>query len=273
MSDEVSRGKVDAGGVPLAGSQSIDPAAELPRILDFMREKMEGAGKSRLVVGLSGGLDSAVSAYLAVRALGSESLTAFLMPYRTTDPRSGEDAMLVVSELGISIETIDITPMVDAYFERFPDADRKRRGNYMARTRMAVLYDQSAALDALVLGTGNRTEALLGYTTLWGDMACAFTPLGGLYKTQVRQLAAHLGVPARIREKPPSADLWQGQTDEGEMGLTYEEVDRLLHGLVDLGSSDAELESEGFAPSFINKVRSMMEASSFKRCMPPSCNL
>jgi len=273
MNNETSWGKVDAGGVPLAGSPSIDPAAELPHILDFIRERMQEAGKSRLVVGLSGGLDSAVSAYLAVRALGSDSLTAFLMPYKTTDPRSSEDAELVVSELGIAHETIDISPMVDAYFERFPDADRKRRGNFMARTRMAILYDQSAALDALVLGTGNRTEALLGYTTLWGDMACAFTPLGGLYKTQVRQLATHLGVPARIIEKPPSADLWQGQTDEGEMGVTYEEVDRLLHNLLDLGMSDAALGSEGISTAFIVKVRSMIDASSFKRCMPPCCNL
>jgi len=270
---EVSWGKVIAGGASLAGIPSIDSAAVQLRLLDFIRDKMHGAGKSHLVVGLSGGLDSAVSAYLAVRALGSESLTAFLMPYKTTDPRSGEDAGLVASELGIAHETMDITPMVDAYFERFPNADRKRRGNYMARTRMAVLYDQSAVLDALVLGTGNRTEALLGYTTLWGDMACAFTPLGSLYKTQVRQLAAHLGVPARIIDKPPSADLWRGQTDEGEMGLTYEEVDRLLYNLLDLGLSDAELESEGFSPAFIHKVQSMIDASSFKRCMPPSCNL
>jgi NAD+ synthase len=257
----------------LSGILSIDPEATLARILDFIRERMEGAAKSSLVVGLSGGLDSATSAYLAVRALGNESLTAFLMPYKTTHPQSTEDALLVASELGISRELIDITPMVDAYFERYPEADRKRRGNFMARTRMAVLYDQSAARDALVLGTGNRTEALLGYTTLWGDMACAFTPLGDLYKTQVRQLATYLGVPDRILAKPPSADLWQGQTDEGEMGLTYEETDRLLHKLFDLDLSDDELEREGFSRAFIAKVRGMIAASSFKRRMPPSCEL
>ncbi len=257
----------------MAGGPSIEPESTLPRITAFIRDRMEEAEKSRLVVGLSGGLDSAVSSYLAVRALGSESLTAFLMPYQTTAPQSTEDARLVTSELGIAHAIIDITPLVDAYFERFPDADRKRRGNFMARTRMAVLYDQSAALDALVLGTGNRTEALLGYTTLWGDMACAFTPLGDLYKTQVRQLAEYLGVPERIIAKPPSADLWQGQTDEGEMGITYEEADRLLYNLVDLGLSDEDLEREGFSPAFIHKIRDMMESSSFKRCMPPSCNL
>jgi len=257
----------------VAGGPTLDPEEVLPRILDFIRGRMEEAGRSRLVVGLSGGLDSVTSACLAVRALGSENLTAFLMPYRTTSPQSADDALLAATELGIAHETIDITPMVDAYFERFPEADHKRRGNFMARTRMAVLYDQSAALDALVLGTGNRTESLLGYTTLWGDMACAFTPLGDLYKTQVRQLAVHLGVPPRIIEKPPTADLWQGQTDEGEMGLTYGEVDRLLYNMFELGMGDDGLEAEGFSRAFILKVRGIIESSSFKRCMPPFCEL
>lgn len=257
----------------MAGGPTLDPEEVLPRILDFIRGRMEEAGRSRLVVGLSGGLDSVTSACLAVRALGSENLTAFLMPYKTTSPQSTDDALLAATELGIAHETIDITPMVDAYFERFPEADHKRRGNFMARTRMAVLYDQSAALDALVLGTGNRTESLLGYTTLWGDMACAFTPLGDLYKTQVRQLAVHLGVPPRIIEKPPTADLWQGQTDEGEMGLTYGEVDRLLYNMFELGMGDDGLEAEGFSRAFILKVRGIIESSSFKRCMPPFCEL
>jgi NAD+ synthase len=257
----------------MADFPALQSEQVLPRILGFIRERTAAAGKSRLVVGLSGGLDSAVSAYLAVRALGKENLTAFLLPYKTTSPDSSEDALLVASELDIAHEVIEITPIVDAYFELLPDADRKRRGNFMARVRMAVLYDQSAAQDALVLGTGNRTEALLGYTTLWGDMACAFTPLGDLYKTQVRQLAAFLGVPERIIAKPPSADLWQGQTDEEELGLTYDEVDRLLYHLLDLGLDDAEMEGEGLAPSFIRKVRGMIAASSFKRSMPSSCDL
>jgi NAD+ synthase len=250
---------------------ALDLDEVLPRLLDFIRERTAAAGKSGLVVGLSGGLDSATSAYLATLALGKERLTAFLMPYKETSPDSTSDALLAASGLRIAHEEIDITPMVDSYFDRYPDADRKRRGNYMARTRMAVIYDRSAALDALVLGTGNRTEALLGYTTLWGDMACAFTPLGGLYKTQVRQLAVHLGVPERIICKPPSADLWRGQTDEGELGLTYDEVDRLIYNMLDLGLSDTELEAEGFGLSFINKVRGMIEASAFKRCMPSHC--
>ncbi len=250
---------------------AIDAEKALVHILAFIRERMEEAGKARLVVGLSGGLDSAVSACLAVRALGSDALTAFLMPYRTSDPQNTKDALLMASELGIAHKIIDITPVVDAYFNRLAGADLKRKGNFMARTRMAVLFDQSAARDALVLGTSNRSESLLGYTTLWGDMACAFNPLGGLYKTQVRELAAHLGVPARIIAKPPSGDLWEGQTDEGEMGLTYDEADRLLYGLLDLGLSEAELEGEGFDPAFIRKVRGMVEASSFKRRLPPIC--
>lgn len=251
----------------------LEAQKALPRLLNFIRERTAAAGKTRLVVGLSGGIDSAVSAYLGVRALGRENLTAFLLPYRTTRPESLEDAELVARELGVEHRRIDITPMVDAYFQLFPDADPKRRGNFMARCRMAVLYDQSAALDALVLGTGNRTEALLGYTTLWGDMACAFTPLGGLYKTQVRQLAAFLGVPARIIDKTPTADLWEGQTDEGEMGITYEEADLILYQLYDLGYPEERVVREGFDPQAVRKVKSMVEASTFKRRMPPYCEL
>ncbi|MDI6874322.1 MAG: NAD+ synthase [Actinomycetota bacterium] len=251
----------------------LDAQKALPRLLNFIRERTAAAGKTRLVIGLSGGIDSAVSAYLGVRALGRENLTAFLLPYRTTRPESLEDALLVVEELGIEHRRIDITPMVDAYFQFFPEADPKRRGNFMARCRMAVLYDQSAALDALVLGTGNRTEALLGYTTLWGDMACAFTPLGGLYKTQVRQLAAFLGVPARIIDKVPTADLWEGQTDEGEMGISYAEADLILYHLYDLGYPEERVVREGFDPRVVRKVKSMVEASTFKRRMPPYCEL
>lgn len=247
----------------------IDPEAVLPGILDFIRERLEASRRSRLVLGLSGGLDSATSAYLGARAVGAENLWAYLMPYTTTSRDSIDDAILVAGELGLEYELVDITPMVDTYFNKYPDADRKRRGNYMARTRMAVLYDQSEARHALVLGASNRTEALLGYSTLWGDMACAFNPLGGLYKTQVRKLAAHLGVPGRIIDKPPSADLWQGQTDEEEMGLTYDEVDRLLYAMVDLGKQGEELEAEGFDRALIVKVLHMMDSSSFKRRMPP----
>lgn len=239
------------------------------RICSFIRNQLGYAGKSRLVLGLSGGLDSATSAFLGVRALGKEHVFPFILPYRTSSQESLEDARLVCRELGLEPYTLEITPMVDAYFSRFPEADRKRRGNFMARMRMAVLYDQSEALDALVMGTGNRTESLLGYTTLWGDMACAFTPLGGLYKTQVRHLAEHLGVPSRIIEKPPTADLWEGQTDEGEMGITYREADAILYRLVDLNKGAEEVIEEGFSRESVQKVLDMMERSSFKRSMPP----
>jgi NAD+ synthase len=247
---------------------TIDPKEILPQLLDFIRKRTAASGRHRLVIGLSGGLDSTTSAYLGVRALGRENLVGYIMPYATSSAESTKDAVLVAGELGIEHGTVDITPMVDAYFRSFPDAGKVRKGNFMARMRMAILYDRSEVQDALVLGTGNRTEALLGYTTLWGDMACAFTPLGSLYKTQVRQLAAHLGVPQKIIEKPPSADLWTGQTDEGEMGLTYEEVDKLLYHMFDLEYDNRALKKAGFDPTFIKRVRSMVAANAFKRQMP-----
>jgi len=249
---------------------SIDPQAILAVLIAFIKDMTTAAGRSRLVVGLSGGLDSATASYLAVLALGKENLDAFLMPYKTSSVASLEDGLLVTRELGVHHEVIEITPVVDSYLERYPGAGQKRIGNFCVRTRMAILYDQSEVHDALVMGTGNLTESLFGYTTLWGDMACAFRPLGDLYKTQVRQLARHIGVPERIIEKQPSADLWAGQTDEGEMGLTYDEADKLLHGMIDLGLSDRELEGEGFGPDLIARVKRMVDAAAFKRCMPPS---
>ena len=239
------------------------------RICSFIREQMEKSGRNRLVIGVSGGLDSSTSAYLGVKALGRDHLVPFILPYRTSSQENLEDAHLVCRELGLEPRTVEITPMVDAYFSRFPGADRRRRGNFMARMRMAVLYDQSEALEALVMGTGNRTEALLGYTTLWGDMACAFTPLGGLYKTQVRQLARHLGVPARIIDKPPTADLWEGQTDEGEMGVTYRDADAILYRLVDLQMGVEQVVGEGFPQELVERIRTMVERSAYKRSMPP----
>jgi len=164
---------------------------------------------------------------------------------------------------------VEITDMADAYFAKFPDISRIRKGNVMARQRMIVLFDSSAALNALVLGTGNKTEALLGYTTLWGDMACAFNPLGDLYKTQERQLARYLGISQRIIDKPPTADLWQGQTDEGELGFTYAEVDKLLYYMVDKEYSFDELEALGFKGDFIKTVQERIKRNKFKRIMPP----
>jgi len=234
----------------------------------FIRDETETAGVARVVVGISGGVDSAVAGALAARALGCGNVVGVAMPYETSPPESSRDAELVIAELGIESLTVDITAMVNGYLDTVPEADRIRRGNVMARARMTVLYDQSAAYAALVLGTGNKTEHLLGYTTLWGDMACAINPLGDLYKTQVWQLADALGIPDRIINKPPTADLWAGQTDEAELGFSYRDADRLLYHLIDRQSSVEKLAQMGFDPGFINTVRDRIEATAYKRRMP-----
>ncbi len=239
------------------------------KLEDFIRHEFRGAGFDRGVLALSGGIDSSTTAYLAQRALGSENVWAINMPYRTSNPESANDAQLVARELGVNLMTIEITEMVDAYFKRYPDADILRRGNRMARERMAVLYDQSAALQALVLGSGNKTERLLGYCTLHGDTACALAPLGDLYKTQVRKLAQFLGVPERIIQKTPTADLWPGQSDEAELGFTYDEVDKLLYFMIEKRYTFAELGELGFAEAFIKQVAQKIRQSRYKRCLPP----
>jgi len=252
---------------------AIDTANVAEFLCNFLRSEAEKTGKRRLIIGLSGGVDSATSAFLAERALGKESVIAVLMPHRTSSPSSLDDARRVTEMLRIGSVLVDISPMVDSYFDRFPDADRVRRGNAMARARMMVLYDQSAVYGALVLGTGNKTEYLLGYTTLWGDMACAINPLGDLYKTQVRQLARALGVPESIIEKPPSADLWRGQTDEGELGFAYVDVDRLLYYMIDKRYADHKLREMGFNIDFIERVRKRIHGTEFKRAMPQIAKL
>jgi NAD+ synthase len=234
----------------------------------FLLDETRNAGFARGVVGLSGGVDSAVTAFLAVGALGKENVRALLMPYRTSSRESLSDAQLVLDALAIPSETVDITPMVDPCLGAMRVDDRLRAGNVMARQRMIILYDVSAREKGLVLGTSNKTEFLLGYGTLFGDMASAINPLGDLYKTQVWQLAAALGVPDRIVGKKPTADLWSGQTDEGELGFSYAEVDRLLYAMIDERRSDEELGAMGFDARFVRTVQTMVQKSQFKRRPP-----
>jgi NAD+ synthase len=234
----------------------------------FLLDETRNAGFSRGVVGLSGGVDSAVTAYLAVGALGRENVRAVLMPYKTSSRESLADAKLVLDALGMPSETVDITPMVDPCLAALRVDDRLRAGNIMARQRMILLYDISARERGLVLGTSNKTEFMLGYGTLFGDMASAINPLGDLYKTQVWQLAAALGVPAGIVEKKPTADLWSGQTDEGELGFSYGDVDRLLFAMIDERRSEQELGEMGFDGRFVRTVQTMVRRSQFKRRPP-----
>lgn len=234
----------------------------------FLLEETRRTGRRGLVVGLSGGVDSAVAAALAVRALGSGNVHGLLMPYKSSSPSSLKDGMAVAKKLGISTEVIDITPMIEAFFREVAGAGRLRRGNRMARERMAILYDRSESRGALVLGTSNKTELLLGYGTLFGDMSSALNPLGDLYKTQVRQLAAYLKIPGSVRNKPPSADLWEGQSDEDEIGASYPVIDSILHLLVDERLTCEEVIAAGFDGKFVRKLWKSVAASQFKRRPP-----
>jgi NAD+ synthase len=239
----------------------------------FIHTEITRTGYTRGVIGLSGGIDSALSLYLAVEALGAENVLAVRMPYRTSSAESLEHAQWMIDALGVPSLTVPITDMVDPLFERFPDAGQVRRGNAMARARMIVLYDQSEAFRGLVIGTGNKTEILLGYTTLFGDSANALNPIGDLYKTQVRQLSRALGVPDAVVDKAPTADLWEGQTDEGELGFTYEAADQLLYLLVDQRYSPEDCVAAGFEARFVEEVVRRIRRNHFKRVLPPIAKL
>jgi NAD+ synthase len=247
---------------------SIDSDVVRDILVGFIRNEVRKVGFERVVVGLSGGVDSALSAALACVALGPENVLPILMPYRTSSSASEADARLVCERLGMTPRLTDISPQVDAYFERFPDADRGRRGNKMARERMTILYDMSWANHALVIGTSNKTELLLGYGTLFGDMASALNPLGDLYKTQVFALARSVDLPQQVISKPPSADLWEGQSDEEELGFAYDRVDSLLYYLVDERRTRAELRALGFDDDFVEHVARRVMGSQYKRRPP-----
>jgi len=252
---------------------AIDTDVARQVIGQFIRGQLRQAGFERAVLGLSGGIDSALVAYLVADAIGADRLLCVLMPYRTSSDASRTDALTVVERLGSTSELVDISPMVDGYFATDPDAAPLRRGNFMARQRMAVLYDHSVTWGGLVVGTGNKTESLIGYTTLFGDSACAFNPVGDLYKSQVRQLAAAIGVPDEVIRKAPSADLWPGQTDETEADFSYPVLDRLLFWRVDKRRSDEEMTELGFDPALVARVDRLIATSEFKRQVPPIAKL
>jgi NAD+ synthase len=237
-------------------------------LVDFIRNELGKAGFKRAVLGLSGGLDSALSCYLTAAALGPENVLALRLPYTTSSEESLTHAQMVIDDLGIESETVEITPIVDPLFEQSPDISDHRKGNVMARARMMVIFDRSAAWNGLVIGTSNKTELLLGYGTIFGDLASAVNPIGDLYKTQVRQLSRALNIPGVIIDKPPSADLIPGQTDEDDFGFTYDDVDPLLYLLVDERYLPREAVEAGFPAPFVRTVIRMIRTSQFKRTTP-----
>ena len=253
---------------PVFAPLVINPELVKRILIGFIRNEVRKVGFERLVLGLSGGVDSSLVASLAAEALGPPNVLAVIMPYKTSDPKSRSDALQVVQQLGIHRLEIDISPQIDAYFERFPDADQKRRGNKMARERMTILYDHSFAWRALVIGTSNKTELLLGYGTIYGDMASAINPIGDLYKTQVWQLADAIGVPTAIVQKAPSADLWAGQSDETELGFQYRMIDQLLYYLVDHRYRVEELKRLGFEQAFVEDIIRRVRDNQYKRRLP-----
>ena len=252
---------------------SINPDLARKILTGFIKSEINRVGFTRAVVGLSGGIDSALSCVLAAEALGPENVLAVRMPYKSSSPESLEHAQMVIEQFGVQSKTVEITGMADALISHDPDISKTRKGNIMARARMIVLYDQSEAFKGLVVGTGNKTEILLGYSTLWGDSASALNPIGDLYKAQVRQLARALGIPSVIVEKPPSADLWVGQTDENELGFTYDDVDKLLYLLVDHRYSPEECIEVGFDQTFVETVVTRIRRNQFKRMLPPIAKL
>ena len=276
----------DAAGRPLfelPDELAIDTDIARRVISGFIQGQLRQAGFERCVLALSGGIDSALVAYLVAEAIGPDKLLCVMLPYRTSSPASRGDAETVVADLGCASDLVDITPMVDGYFghdgvpgaggEAVRAASAVRRGNFMARMRMSVIYDRSVTFAGLVVGTGNKTESLIGYTTLFGDSACAFNPIGDLYKSQVRQVAAAIGVPHQVIAKAPSADLWPDQTDEGEGAFSYPVLDRVLYWRIDRRRGTDELVAMGFDRALVERVERLVATSEFKRQVPPVAKL
>ena len=237
-------------------------------LVKFLRENFKKAGFSKAVLGLSGGIDSALVAYLLRDALGKENVLAIMMPYKSSNPDSLNHAKLVIEDLGINSKTIEITDMIDAYFKNEEEATSLRMGNKMARERMSILFDYSSKENALVVGTSNKTEIYLGYSTQFGDSACALNPIGDLYKTNIWDLSRYLKIPNELIEKKPSADLWEGQTDEQEMGLTYKEADQVLYRMLEENKTVKEILAEGFSKDLVDNILKRMNRSEYKRRMP-----
>ena len=237
-------------------------------LVEFLRESFKKAGFSKAVLGLSGGIDSALVAYLLRDALGKENVLAIMMPYKSSNPDSLNHAKLVVEDLKINAKTIEITNMIDAYFKNEKDASSLRMGNKMARERMSILFDYSSKENALVVGTSNKTEIYLGYSTQFGDSACALNPIGDLYKTNIWDLSRYLKIPNELIEKKPSADLWEGQTDEQEMGLTYKEADQVLYRMLEENKIVEEILAEGFNKDLVDNIVRRINRSEYKRRMP-----
>lgn len=252
---------------------SIDTELARKILTGFIQTEIGRAGFSKAVLGLSGGIDSALACYLAAEALGPKNVLAVRMPYKSSSQDSLDHAQMVIDALGVESLTVPITEMVDPLFAKVPDLDQKRKGNVMARERMIIIFDQSEAFHGLVIGTGNKTEILLGYSTWYGDSACALNPLGDLYKGQVRQLSRAVGVPAPIIEKAPSADLWIGQTDEQELGFTYDQADQILYLLIDERYTPQELIEAGFQEKYVNAILQRVRRNQFKRVLPPVAKL
>lgn len=265
----------------LVAAESVPPELQInthvvERMLTrFIHAEVTKVGFHRVVLGLSGGIDSAVSLYLAANALGADNVLALLNPYATSSPESLTDALACVEDTGVQHQVIPISEQIDAYYNN-PDVPqdqddetmRLRRGNKMARERMTIWYDFSVAFNGLVLGTSNKTELLLGYGTLYGDMAHALNPLGDLYKTQIRQLAVHLDVPTAVVSKPPTADLYTGQTDEAQIGYPYRDIDRVLIHLVEERLPADVVIAKGFDAGMVRRIMRMVHRSQYKRRLP-----